>query len=100
MIRNFSSSGRFRRRSTDVMIPRAMSETVLTHVRKDTMLRPVPPIRPGPQPQSRADAYTFFSSSRRILFLNGRTDDQKAHLFKSIVEHAAQAGFSDDDIMK
>jgi phenylpyruvate tautomerase PptA (4-oxalocrotonate tautomerase family) len=34
-----------------------------------------------------------------IVFLSGRTDEQKRALFRHIAEHAVQAGFRADDIM-
>ena len=34
-----------------------------------------------------------------ILFLEGRTDDQKAALFRDIANRAIEAGFTGDDIM-
>jgi hypothetical protein len=41
MIRSFSSAGQRRRRSTVEMISAAMCLTVLSHVLKDSMLRPI-----------------------------------------------------------
>jgi len=34
-----------------------------------------------------------------IVFLSGRTDDQKRALFRHIADRAVQAGFQSDDIM-
>ncbi|WP_425257453.1 tautomerase family protein [Rubrivivax sp. RP6-9] len=34
-----------------------------------------------------------------VLFLRGRTDDQKRHLFRQMVERATLAGFRPDDIV-
>ena len=42
---------------------------------------------------------TAEASIVEILFLEGRTTDQKKHLFRSIAERAVRAGFSGDDIM-
>ena len=42
---------------------------------------------------------TAEASIVEILFLRGRTVDQKKHLFRSIVARAVEAGFAGDDIM-
>src|SRR5215813_3929140 len=34
-----------------------------------------------------------------ILFLQGRTDDQKRKLYRHVVDRAVQAGFRPDDVM-
>ena len=42
---------------------------------------------------------TAEASIVEILFLQGRTIEQKKHLFRSVAERAVSAGFSADDIM-
>ncbi|MBR0716090.1 tautomerase family protein [Bradyrhizobium liaoningense] len=42
---------------------------------------------------------TAEASIVEILFLEGRSIDQKKRLFRSIAERAVSAGFSGDDIM-
>ncbi|WP_049820159.1 tautomerase family protein [Bradyrhizobium japonicum] len=42
---------------------------------------------------------TAEASIVEVLFLEGRTIDQKRRLFRSITERAVRAGFSGDDIM-
>ena len=42
---------------------------------------------------------TVEASIVEILFLEGRTVEQKRHLFRRIAERAMQAGFAGDDIM-
>lgn len=42
---------------------------------------------------------TAEASIVEILFLRGRTVDQKKHLFRSIVARAVEAGFAGDDII-
>ena len=42
---------------------------------------------------------TAEASIVEILFLEGRTLEQKRHLFRRIAERAMQAGFAGDDIM-
>lgn len=44
-------------------------------------------------------ARTRDASIIEILFLEGRTIDQKRNLFRWIAEHAVSAGFSGDDVM-
>src|SRR4051812_8762569 len=58
MIRSFSSSGQWRRRSTVEMISAAMSLAVHNHVDKDSMLHPIRPSSPSRYSRSREGSLT------------------------------------------
>src|SRR4051794_21867440 len=58
MIRSFSSSGQWRRRSTVEMISAAMSLAVHNHVDKDSMLHPIRPSPPSRYSRSREGSLT------------------------------------------
>src|SRR4051794_3290849 len=61
MIRSFSSSGQWRRRSTVEMISAAMSLAVHNHVDKDSMLHPIRPSPPSRYSRSREGSLTFLA---------------------------------------